>query len=143
MLSLSIANVKDFMAKLLKSEVFDSFELHSLVIHNFVCFEINKIPAQPTPKWCDIRPHAFDIIKGGKTPGYIKAVLAMPGEGFELADTFLFINIHFEEGKINLTSGISQSTFTLDRSGHSRWNDFILQFLDENEISYINELQIS
>jgi hypothetical protein len=129
------------MSKLLKAETFDDFDLHSLTIHNFACFEINKIPTEPPPGWRAIRPHAFDIIKAANKPSYIKLVLAIPAHMLEIENSTPFLNIVFEGDKILITSGISQKTFTLDRSAHTKLNSFILQFLTQNNIGYTNELK--
>ncbi|MCL2350393.1 MAG: DUF5721 family protein [Defluviitaleaceae bacterium] len=133
MLSLSITDIKAFMAKLLKSEVFDGFDLHSLAIHSFALFEVSKTDAPP--KWAVVRPYAFDIVKGGGLPKTIKAVFSEPDE-----DMVKFLNIHFEEAKITITTGISQKNFSMDKTPHHQWNDHILGFLKSNNIEYINEL---
>jgi len=133
MLSLSIDDVKGFMAMFLKSDVFDTFDLHSLSVHTSAVFEVHKHPAQPIPAWAAVRPYAFEIIKGGKPPSYVKAVLArMDG------DDVMFLNITFEDGKITITSGMSQKTFSMDKTKYHAWNDHIVDFLKANNISYIN-----
>jgi len=135
MLSLSIDNTKDFMAKLLKTGTFDDFELHNLAVHNFAVFEMHKHPAEPAPMWELARPYAFDMIKGSTAPKYIKVVLARL-EG----DVHMFLNITFEEGKISITSGMSQKSFSLDKSAYHRWNEFLMGFLSDNNISFVNNL---
>ena len=140
-LSLSITDIKDFMSKFLKDPVFDDFELHSIAIHSFANFEIYKSNIeQNPPKWAVLRPFAFDIIKGGKTPKSIKAVLAMPGNMLDIPQATLFLNIFFEDGKINITSGISQSGFSLDKTGAQQWNEYITNFLRDNNISFQDNL---
>ncbi|MCL2168742.1 MAG: DUF5721 family protein [Defluviitaleaceae bacterium] len=137
MLSLTIADVKGFMGKLLKSDCFDTFELHSLSIHSFAIFEVNKfhVEHEASPMWVDVRPFAFEVVKGGKQPRFIKVVLGSPD-----GETARFMNITFEEGKVTITNGLSQKGFTLDKSAHHTWDDEILQFLASKKIEYTNEL---
>ncbi|MCL2854960.1 MAG: DUF5721 family protein [Defluviitaleaceae bacterium] len=142
MLSLSISDVKGFMGKLLKEGIFDSFDLHSLSIQNFACFEIHKIPAEAPPKWHTVRPFAFNLVKGiGATPKSLKIILAIDGNTINIADTSLFLNIHFEEGKITITTGFSQKTFSLDKTAKSVWDNHVKDFLDSNKMEYVNNLE--
>lgn len=135
MLSLSIDNVKEFMAKLLKESTFDAYELHSLTIHSFLIFEMNKLPEQPPQTWENARTYAFDIIKGNVPPTYIKVVLAKHSN-----DDTMFLNITFEDGKIVITSGYAQKYFNPDKTAFNAWNDSIKEFLQTNNISYENNL---
>jgi len=135
MLSLSINDVKAFMAKLLKGNDFDAFELHGLTVHNFAVFEMHKHPAEAAPSWCLARNYAFEMIKGSVPPKYIKLVLARLN-----GDVHMFLNIIFEDGKINITSGMSQKSFSLDRSALQNWNEYILKFLNDKNISVANNL---
>jgi len=141
MLSLSIADIKGFMNKLLREDTFDNFDLHSLQIHNFACFEIHKPQDEPTPKWSAVRPFAFDVVKsGGTTPKFLKVVLATSGGTIDLPDATLFFNTHFEDGKITITTGFSQKSFSLDKSGQGLWDDHVKKFLDGRNIEYVNNL---
>lgn len=135
MLSLSIENTKDFMAKLLKDTIFDAYELHSLAIHSFAVFEIYKKPETMPPTWQTVRTYAFDLIKGSTPPSYIKAVLAKPND-----DDYMFFNITFENGEVIITSGYSQKYFNPDKSAFNTWNDSIKEFLQNNNITYQNNL---
>ncbi|MCL2353777.1 MAG: DUF5721 family protein [Defluviitaleaceae bacterium] len=133
MLSLSIVDVKGFMAKLLKEDVFDGFDLHTLNIQSFASFEVYKVAEEEPPKWGVIKPYAFDFVKGGKTPKAIKLVLSSGGEGC--------INIYFEESKTTITTGFAQKTFTMDKSQARMWEEDVLQFLQKANIEYINEME--
>ncbi|MCL2234849.1 MAG: DUF5721 family protein [Defluviitaleaceae bacterium] len=141
MLSLSIVDIKDFMGKLLKEEIFDNFDLHSLLIQNFACFEVHKTSDQPAPKWSAVRPFAFDVVKrGGATPKSLKVVLAAEGSLIDAGDATLFFNAHFEEGKITITTGFSQKSFSMDKSGQGLWDNYIQKFLIDKKIEFIDNL---
>jgi len=141
MLALSISDVRSFMVKLLKEEMFDDFQLRNAVVNSFARFEIFGGKEDGCVMWSVVRPHVFSIIKGGKPPKSIKIIFGKELEGASSDNpTSLFINIHFEDGKINLTTGISKKGFSLDRSDDDRWDAQVLQFLDDNGITYINEI---
>lgn len=133
MLSLSVVDIKGFMAKLLKEEIFDQFDLHTLNIQSFVSFEIYKTQDEEiAAKWGDIKPYAFDFIKGGKMPRSVKVVLSL-GSGF--------MNIYFEEGKVTITTGFAQKAFTMDKSQAKEWEQYVLDFLKSSKVEHINEME--
>jgi len=142
MLALSISDVKGFMVKLLKEEMFDDFQLRNAVVNAFARFEIYGGKDDGCAMWSSVRPHVFGIIKGETPPKSIRVIFAKEAEVADADNpTSLFVNIHFEDGKISLTTGISKKGFSLDKSDEERWDAQVLQFLDENEVTYINEMQ--
>ncbi|MCL2574171.1 MAG: DUF5721 family protein [Defluviitaleaceae bacterium] len=141
MLALSIPDVKAFMVKLLKEETFDDFQLRNAVVNTFARFEIYGVKDEACALWGAVRPHIFGIIKGGTPPKSIKIIFGkevLP-EGAQDA-TSLFINLHFEDGKINLTTGISKKGFSMDKTDSERWDAQVLEFLGNNNITYTNEI---
>jgi len=135
-LSLSIVDVKDFMGKLLKSDGFDGFDFHSFCLHNFAVFEISKHPEQSIKTWGTMRPYAFEIVKGVHLPSYMKVVLAQMQD-----ENTMFLNITFDDGKIIITSGMAQRSFSMDKSSYHRWNEHIKDFLQANEILFTNNME--
>ena len=141
MLALSISDVRGFMVKLLKEEIFDGFQLRNAVVNTFARFEIYGGKEDGCAMWGAVRPHVFGIIKGGTPPKSIKIIFGKETEGADAnGPTSLFVNIHFEDGKISLTTGISKKGFSLDKSDDERWDAKVMKFLDDNEITYINEI---
>ncbi len=75
----TVTNTKKFMSMLLKENVFDLFELRNITITTFSTFEIDgrlnkdyfenkdEIKADFC-KWSDVKPFAFEIIKGNRLP---------------------------------------------------------------------------
>jgi hypothetical protein len=140
MLSLSIVDIKGFMAELLKGGAFDGFGLHSLVIHSFACFEIHRPSGETELKWSAVRPFAFDIVKSGSKPKSLKVVFMMPGEIIDFSETNLFLNVNFEADKVVVTTGLAQKNFSVDKTPHRRWNEHVLQFFNEKNIAFVDEL---
>jgi len=144
MLALSVTDVKGFMVKLLKGKVFDDFQLRNAVVNTFARFEIFGANENGCATWGAVKPHVYGIIRGGTPPKSIKVIFAkeMPGADADSKDaTSLFINMHFEDAKVNLTTGVSKKGFSLDKSDERAWDAEVLQFLDKNEITYINEME--
>jgi len=142
MLALSISDVRGFMVKLLKEIVFDEFQLRNAAINTFVRFEIYGTKEDGYTSWGEVRPHTFGIIKGDKPPKTIKIILGKDMDGNDMDNPVsVFINIHFEDSKISLTTGISKKGFSLDRSDDEKWDAQVIKFLEDNEITYKNEMQ--
>ena len=154
MLVYTVNNTKKFMSMLLKENVFDLFEVRSALITTFTAFEIdgklnkdffdeeNK-PDTDYCLWEKIKPFAFEIIKGKKMPKLIKLVFAAPPSlknKISPASSVLFLNITFENNAITLITGSSMKTFTMDKSAEYLWDEYIDEFLSENEISVSTQL---
>ena len=134
-------NIKAFMNALLKSDVFDKFELREININTFASFSINGKKAEEETisycKWEEIKPYAFEIIKGSRLPRLIKIIFSLDAEsvpGVEGASA-LFLNITYENDSINCITGISMKNFTLDRSAEYTFDEYIAEFFNKNNIS--------
>ena len=139
MLALTISDVRGFMVKLLKDEVFDDFQLRNAVINTFARFEIYGGKDDGYVSWSLVRPYVFGLVKGELKPKNIKVILGKDKDGAD-NPLSLFVNIYFEDDKVNLTTGISKKGFSLDRSDDENWDMQVLKFLDDNEITYKNEI---
>ena len=161
MIAIKINNKKEFMALLLTSELFDSFDLEEAVIESFNTFHIdghlNKDFYKQDPDysedsykgtfstWGSIRPICFDLIKGKRTPLGFKFIFHASSEVKEkvssLADTSispdmvtLGINIRFLNGEIQVTTGTTFSSFILDKSIEKAWDSYLPSFLESHGI---------
>ena len=166
MILCKIKDKKDFMGKLLAGESFDSFLLKEAVIHSFVPYQIDghinkaffnddaddapSFTAYEYVQWKDIRQVCFDLIKGKRTPTKFMFVLYLKPEA--MAAVFdkaaisadeslvqnLILNIRFEQGEMNITTGVDYSGFTLEKQAEHLWDTTFMKFLDKKEISYEN-----
>ncbi len=162
MISLQIKNTKDFMAKLLASDIFDDFLMESAVIETSNTFSIDghvnrkfwgddqdeNAPIYDLSSWSDMRGHCFDLIKGKRTPLSFKFIMcANPDKKDELlsssdysevrplVSSLVFI-LKFTEGHITLTTGAALSGFSLDKSYEKVWDDYIRSFLSTALIDF-------
>ena len=150
MLALKIADadVKDFMNKLLREEVFDNFEVHNIIINSFAKFDISgglyyaddTASDKKHTSWQKLQPYVFNIIKGNKRPEYMKFVF-FAGDKMqaELSETkaVYFLNIIFENKQILVTSAVMVKEFTLDRSQEYIWDTYVANFFKKHKIAAI------
>lgn len=160
MISMKILDVKSFMSSLLIHSVFDDLLLCELDITTFNQFHIsgklNKDwftkeeleECDDYSKWMEIKPYAYQITRGTKTPSFIKIVLQFPDKNtMEFLDKIklpfqkedisgLYLSIRFEHNELHMITGTSMKTFTLDKSLEYEWDSYIKNFLKNNNIIY-------
>ena len=134
-------NIKAFMNALLKSDVFDKFELREININTFASFSINgkKYDDEETKYclWEEIKPYAFEAIKGNRLPRLIKIIFSPDPENVPGVNgaSALFLNITYENDSISCITGISMKNFSLDRSAEYTFDAYIAEFFSNNNIS--------
>lgn len=141
--------LKDFMNKLLKEEVFDAFEVRTAEIAMHFGIEINgllnksllpedaKAPERNYILWSEVRPLVFSFIKGKVKPKTIKIVLSLPmGEVQKLHKnaSAYFINILFENDKIMITTASSEKVFSMDKAVGDCFDSYVAEFFNKNNI---------
>lgn len=165
MISIKIPEVKTFMAKLLTNAAFDSFILRELELQTFTNFKITGLlneeffsneeleerEAKSYVLWSEIRPIAFSMIKGNKTPLALRIVFQLPiksceelikSSGIRLATEDvggLYLNIRFEKGELHIITGTAIKTFTLDKTLEQEWDKEIKNILKNQGIIYEEE----
>ena len=168
MQSFHITDKKDFMNKLLSSDCFQSFLLKEATIHTAISYVIDgkindvfftkeelgdtSIVPYAYQEWKEIMPLCYDLIKGKRTPIRFRFILYLKPEAMEQvlhkADitterdliNHMILNIHFDNGEMSLTSGISYSTFTLDKDADVAWDKALQQFLTAKNITFSSEV---
>jgi len=146
-ITLSEAETKGFMNKLLKEEMFDGFDVRSVVVNSFVRLELDGTPEQPAAEgdtvqkpaycvWSKVRPYVFQFIRGSERPKSMKFIFALAAADVEAMfpeAAALFLNITFD-GQISVTTGASQKKFTLDKTLDHAWGSYVQSYLEENNI---------
>ena len=92
--------------------------------------------------WKQIRPLCYETIKGSRLPVRFKIVFMSPPEkiqGFLEKHSItnvlardvkgLFINVYYENNKIQCTSGVSRVSFSMDRSLEEAWDESVEGFM--------------
>ena len=158
-----VLDVKQFMQLLLQSPAFDFYEMVSATLRTDMDYSIdgrwnhsffddeeidtNKLNDYTYLPWGLAKTKIFALIKGKKTPTVMKIVFKMSKANLE---SFLhssnssqnpndidgvYLNILFQEQKLNVTCSVSYKDFNLDKSlEQDVFNNFIT-LLKSNSIS--------
>ena len=160
MISLKILELNRFMARLLKSEAFDRFLLREGSVRTYMEYrfqgklyteyfepaEQERYENRDYALWGEVRPFFLELIKGKRTPLAIRLELMLPKQ--EVLQLFskkqvtvneeslpiLSLLLRFENGTARLLTGISQTTFSLDRSREEAWDAGVKELLLAMEI---------
>lgn len=164
MVALEITDIKDFMNKLLRTEIFDHFLLQEAVITGGASYvidgRINKgyyteeeaeelgIAGYKMLPFRLLRSNCFDLIKGKKTPSSFKFVFLLSPENLQKTlqssgssytendISGIFLNLKYQNQLLTLTTGISYNIFSTDKSLESQWDKLVARFLMQNNINY-------
>lgn len=162
-----IKELKNFMAKLLTTDCFDSFLLEQALITTYNTFTISgrlqkdfytseewsdtALCPYSFSRWSEIRPICFSLIRGKKTPVNMKFVLQLKPELTEklLADSDVTVpgnfvkafvlTIRYDETGMYCTTGVALSSFLPDKTPDRLWDKAFLRFLDRKGIAYESE----
>lgn len=164
MRSYQIQDIRDFMKKLLVSDVFDTFLLSEASITTYATFHIDGI-FHPEylgsleadlltveqcgyTLWRRVRPFFFDLTKGKNTPLHFRIVFrlaphnveklaAQSGTSLRAEDIDgLFLNLHYDGSNLTCVSGTSLHIFSMDRTLEHAWDDMLEKFFCQKEIPY-------
>lgn len=164
MIALELTDIKDFMNKLLRSEVFDHFQLQEAVITSGATYTINgqitkgfyseEELAELHLNGCRFLPfymlktNCFDLIKGKKTPSAFRFVFLLSPENMEktissvnssykVSDvTGMYINLKYQNQLLSLTTGIAYNVFSTDKTLENEWDKLVVKFLKQHEIEF-------
>lgn len=163
MIVLHIADVKNFMKKLLISKIFDKFLLNEVTIVTSATYNIegkinkdffdNKDELEVEFKdkyveWGKVKPICFELIKGKVLPLNLKIVMQLSSANtkkfisqstsmMNSEDiTGLFLNITFDRKDLRCVTGTSLKTFTMDKTVDKEWDLMIEKFFRQNEIEF-------
>ena len=165
MIAVKISNKKDFMGRLLATDLFDNYYVEEATIETFNTFHIdghiqkafykNDEDTTETAKigdfsrWGELRSLCFDLIKGKRTPLGFKfvfhpdeevkeAIVQEADAGIRPEDVLLGINIRFTGDSIQITTGTAFKIFTMDKTIEKAWDEYIPSFLSKSNISTID-----
>lgn len=162
MIALKIEDIKQFTSSLFIGDLFDNFLVREAAIVTFNTFtidgrvkhgyyteqELEEQKIEEFSAWSSVKPICFSLIKGKKLPGSFQIVLQIPPADVERFLTYsqlgirveqikgLYINIRYEEGRLNCVTGTSINFFTLDKSLDMEWDEAVKLFFKEKKIPY-------
>lgn len=163
MREIEILDIKLFMQFLFQTDALDSYSFVSSELHTDMSYSldghINRefftkeeqydlgIEHAAYLPWHHAKEKIFSLIKGKKTPTTLKIILKASIEEtesllFATASSLhlndvdgLFLNIIFQEGKLNVICGISYKIFTMDKTLESEFSDNIAALFKSYKIT--------
>ncbi len=166
MIAFRIEDIRGLTQKLFLGTEFDQFLVKEAQVVTFNRFimdgrihpgfysqeEQELLGLEDFSAWKTLRPICFSLIKGKKLPESFRVDL-MASRG--LTDDFfresqagflqreqvrgLYLQIRYEEGKLQCITGTSLAVFTLDKTFDSEWDGYVGRFLKAREIPAIKE----
>lgn len=148
------------MNNLLKDNMLDDFEVTNIELNTFTKFniscDINKkylstdeieiLGDRDHIRWSEIKSIILYMIKGNKTPSYMKIIFSLPRNKIESILTKyslpikldningLFINVLYENNVLKCTTGSSMNIFSLDKSLENHWDNSVKMLFKKHGI---------
>lgn len=163
MQSIEILDVKNFMQLLFQTDTLSNYLFVSATIQTDMLYtldgHINKeffredeldtlsLSDSSYLPWSIAKEKVFLLIRGKKTPSQLKVVLRVNPEQMErflaASDSSLrahdidglFLNIMFQNGKLNVVCGISYKIFTMEKELENEFSDKITSLFKSNNIT--------
>lgn len=164
MKAFQIKELKNFMTKLLATDIFDCFLLAEATITTYNTFVIDghmvkefftgdvnddaTLSLQEFSEWKDMRSLCFDLIKGKRTPVNFKFILHLKSELIEnilkqgesalsLSDIKSFVlNLKYDGSSLTCITGTAFHNFIPDKTPDRLWDEYVTEFFIEKEISF-------
>jgi len=128
-LEMEKTQVKNFMAKLLKENLFDAFEARTIEILTTPRITIEAAA------WNQTRPLVYEIIKLCPKPKQIKIFFAHANpQEIHTNAAALFLNLMYENDGITFTTATSQKEFSLEKTLNPAWDNFVRDFFSRADI---------
>ena len=164
MVALELSDIRDFMNRLLRTELFDHFLLQEAAITGACGFvidgrlnrnfyseeelqELGLTECEALP-FGMLREQCFALIRGKYTPSTFQFIFRLSPENlartleschssFTVNDiTGIFMNIRYRDRKLLLTTGVSYRIFSPDKSLEQEWDRLVMLFLKQNSIPF-------
>jgi len=161
-IALSIVNVKEFMNTLLIGDAFDSFYVGESEITTFTQFkvggrlkeeyytsdELEALEGRTHCLWSEVKPLAFQLIKGKKPPVRFKIIFELSKKNrawlidhnhIQIAESDiggLYLNVKYENQQVRCISGVSFNSFIPDKTLGQLWDQTVIQFLKQKNIEF-------
>lgn len=157
MISLKVKDINNFMHKLLISDIFDYFllcdgeiatagtmTLNGRINQKFFSADELASLKDEFIYWKDIKHIVYETIKGNKVPSKLKLVFALSkikyeevisksGMNITAAEVGgLYIHILYENNQIEIITGTSLNTFTMDKTLDKYWDSTVTSFFQQN-----------
>ena len=144
-LTLDESQVRGFMNRLLKEELFDAFEVRSVEINALTRVDVSgelSGDSRTFATWAQLRPLVVAIIKNHQMPRYLKIIFSYAAEtvsSIHQNASALFLNLVYESGGLHFTAATAQKLFSLDKSLDEEWEKYVNSFFSRNGVPVKNK----
>lgn len=163
MQTIDVLDIKPFMQLLFQNQGFDTYTFLSASVKTDMSYEVDghlnseffteeeRLSLQADDpsfmSWLHAKEKIFQLIKGKKTPTILKVVLKADSATttsicqstqatLSINDIDgMYVNILFQNGKLNIVCGISYKIFTLDKQLEQELTSHIQELLKSNQIT--------
>ena len=130
-LEMEKSEVKGFMGRLLREDLFDMFEARTVEISAAM-----KITVDCDSEWSVSRPTVYEIVKLCTKPKYVKIIFAfINATDIHTNAATLFLNLVYENGGVTFTTATAQKEFALDKSLDNEWDTWVRAFFANANIT--------
>ena len=143
MISIELTDTKDFMNKLLRTEIFDNFLLQEAVITKAASYIIDGHLQKGFYSSTELEENGiagYSILPFRMlllSPENMEHTLSSLHSAFTVSDiSGFFINIRYQSQLLTLTTGISYNIFSADKTLDSEWDKLVMKFLANNDINF-------
>lgn len=152
---------KEFMSKLLLTDLFHSYLLIEATIVTFNRFTLDgrrqrafysreewETNTYMFSAWEEVKGILFQIVKGKNAPVSMKITLQLkpeevekvlkelPKESYQNYIQGLCCTIKYEKGVVSVTTGVAYQELLLDKEPERMWDKQMLLFLEQNQLEY-------
>ncbi|MCI8896107.1 MAG: hypothetical protein HFI42_12375 [Lachnospiraceae bacterium] len=164
MTALELVDIKDFMNKLLGTDLMDHFLMPEAAITTCITHTIDghmhpefygpadeeyeQLRQNDICPFSLVRPMCFDLMKGRRTPLSFHFVFQLSPENqqrtiersgcrFRPEDiSGMFLNLRYQDRRLTCTTGISYRSFSLDKSLEQEWDRLVMLFFKNHQIPF-------
>lgn len=140
MIAFQITEVKDFMRHLLMEDTFDDFDLIEAVIVKDYTVTLDGRNENTVVSYAELRELLHAHVRGKTGPRMMRLTLSIsPKKLQELTEeesleqtkiTSFILNIRYEQKRLQCVSGVSFSTFSMEKPLEALWDRYLTAFFE-------------
>ncbi len=140
MIAIEIENIKEFMSHLLVGTAFDTFHVETCEIVTFVCMTLDGkrhfdwYDTEERPEktdgsvtWKELKPIAYQMVKGNKTPERMKLDFFHRKENGDVGS----LRVEYSKDSLIVYTGYMQREFSMDKTAQQEWDEACRIFIQK------------
>ncbi len=165
MIALQIQDIKTMMSQLLVHSLFDEFLVNEMDIATATTLHLDGklnrawysseeeelLEGRIYGKWSEMKPVAYQFVKGSRTPLSMKVVFqinqdqlsrVLQNSGLRIGAqdvNGLYLNLRYDSNGLYIITGTNLKLFSMDKSLEHYWDESVKQFLHKAKIAFSEE----